>query len=76
MTKVLPYHTNSLEYLPKHRNVHGLRLVEEVQQLPLRDLSQGCVGTLGSQRRIASEAAFALGAPVPSSNRNPNSSFP
>ena len=22
MTKVLPYHTNSPEYLPKHRNVH------------------------------------------------------
>src|SRR5712691_8047976 len=38
----------------------GLRLVEEVQQLPLSELSEGCVGTLRSQRRIASEAALAL----------------
>jgi hypothetical protein len=36
--------------------------MEEVQQLPLRELSEGCVGTLRSQRRIASEAALALGA--------------
>src|SRR2546426_7211870 len=36
--------------------------MEEVQQLPLSELSEGCVGTLRSQRRIASEAAFALGA--------------
>src|SRR5713226_1261730 len=44
------------------RRPRGLRLVEEVQQLPLSELSEGCVGTLGSQRRIASEAALALGA--------------
>src|SRR5438876_4317313 len=44
------------------RGPRGLRLVEEVQQLPLSELSEGCVGTLGSQRRIASEAALALGA--------------
>src|SRR3989442_338010 len=44
------------------RGPRGLRLVEQVQQLPLSELSQGCVGTLGSQRRIASEAALALGA--------------
>src|SRR5438128_10518208 len=36
--------------------------MEEVQQLPLSELSEGCVGTLRSQRRIASEAALALGA--------------
>src|SRR6266511_2055905 len=28
----------------------------------LSELSEGCVGTLGSQRRIASKAALALGA--------------
>src|SRR5439155_1384879 len=44
------------------RRPRGLRLVEEVQQLSLGELSEGCVGTLGSQRRIASEAALALGA--------------
>src|SRR6266550_4552004 len=44
------------------RGPRGLRLVEEVQQLPLSELSEGCVGTLGSQRRIASKAALALGA--------------
>src|SRR5713226_7124916 len=44
------------------RRPRGLRLVEEVQQLPLRELSEGCVGTLGSQRRIASKAALPLGA--------------
>ena len=37
-------------------------MAEEVQQLSLSELSEGCVGTLGSQRRIASEAALALGA--------------
>src|SRR5438445_9209534 len=36
--------------------------MEEVQQLPLSELSEGCVGALRSQRRIASEAALALGA--------------
>src|SRR5205809_6654070 len=36
--------------------------MEEVQQLPLSELSEGCVGTLRPQRRIASEAALALGA--------------
>src|SRR2546430_9525342 len=36
--------------------------MEEVQQLPLSELSEGCVGTLRSQRRIASEAPLALGA--------------
>src|SRR6266542_6548109 len=44
------------------RRPRGLRLAEEVQQLSLSELSEGCVGTLGSQRRIASEAALALGA--------------
>ena len=44
------------------RRPRGLRLAEEVQQLPLSELSEGCVGTLRSQRRIASEAALALGA--------------
>src|SRR2546430_4728305 len=44
------------------RRPRGLRLVEEVQQLPFSELSEGCVGTPGSQRRIASEAALALGA--------------
>src|SRR5207247_7524853 len=44
------------------RRPRGLRLAEEVQQLPLSELGEGCVGTLGSQRRIASEAALALGA--------------
>src|SRR5438445_13582417 len=44
------------------RGPRGLRLMEEVQELPLSELSEGCVGTLGSQRRIASEAALALGA--------------
>src|SRR5690242_7589719 len=44
------------------RRPRGLRLVEEVQQLSLSELSEGCVGTLGSQRRIASEATLALGA--------------
>src|SRR6266702_1971434 len=47
---------------PLRRRPGGLRLMEEVQQLPLSELSEGCVGTLGSQRRIASEAALALGA--------------
>src|SRR5947209_1663628 len=47
---------------PLGRRPRGLRLVEEVQQLPLSELSERCVGTLGSQRRIASEAALALGA--------------
>src|SRR5437870_11902851 len=47
---------------PLGRRPCGLRLVEEVQQLPLSELSERCVGTLGSQRRIASEAALALGA--------------
>src|SRR5881409_281195 len=47
---------------PLGRRPRGLGLVEEVQQLPLRKLSEGCVGTLRSQRRIASEAALALGA--------------
>src|SRR5436309_11520888 len=47
---------------PVGRRPRGLRLVEEVQQLPLSELSEGRVGTLGSQRRIASKAAFALGA--------------
>src|SRR5713226_1284726 len=44
------------------RRPRGLRLMEEVQQLPLSELSEGCVGTLRSQRRIASEATLALGA--------------
>src|SRR5436309_15949030 len=47
---------------PLRRRPRGLRLMEEVQQLPLSELSEGCVGTLGSQRRIASEAPLALGA--------------
>src|SRR6266568_6208984 len=47
---------------PLGRRPRGLRLVEEVQQLSRSELSEGCVGTLGSQRRIASEAALALGA--------------
>src|SRR5437764_5042783 len=47
---------------PLGRRPRGLRLMEEVQQLPLSELSEGCVGTLRSQRRIASEAALALGA--------------
>src|SRR5437016_8560302 len=47
---------------PLGRRPRGLRLMEEVQQLPLSELSEGCVGTLGSQRRIASEAPLALGA--------------
>src|SRR5439155_15722379 len=47
---------------PLGRRPRGLRLIEEVQQLPLSELSEGCVGTLRSQRRIASEAALALGA--------------
>src|SRR3989441_8956187 len=47
---------------PLGRRPRGLRLVEEVQQLPLSELSEGCVGTLRSQRRIASEATLALGA--------------
>src|SRR5438128_12660720 len=37
-------------------------MAEEVQQLLLSELSERCVSTLGSQRRIASEAALALGA--------------
>src|SRR2546429_5662359 len=45
---------------PLRRRPRGLRLMEEVQELPLSELSEGCVGTLGSQRRIASEAALAL----------------
>ncbi len=44
------------------RRPRGLRLAEEVQQLPLSELSERCVGTLGSQRRIANKAALALGA--------------
>src|SRR2546425_2231602 len=44
------------------RRPRGLRLVEEVQQLPLSELGEGCVGAPRSQRRIASEAALALGA--------------
>src|SRR5213083_3657024 len=47
---------------PLGRRPRGLRLMEEVQQLPLSELSEGCVGTLRSQRRIASEAALAFGA--------------
>src|SRR5213080_1140054 len=47
---------------PLGRRPRGLGLVEEVQQLPLSELSEECVGTLRSQRRIASEAALALGA--------------
>src|SRR2546427_11304143 len=47
---------------PLRRRPRGLRLMEEVHQLPLSELGEGCVGTLGSQRRIASEAALALGA--------------
>src|SRR6266702_4205975 len=47
---------------PLRRRPRGLRLMEEVQQLPLSELSEGCVGTLRSQRRTASEAALALGA--------------
>src|SRR5256886_5771696 len=47
---------------PVGRRPRGLRLMEEVQQLPLSELSEGCVGTLRSERRIASEAALALGA--------------
>src|SRR5213593_5179701 len=47
---------------PLGRRPRGLGLVEEVQQLPFSELGEGCVGTLGSQRRIASEAALALGA--------------
>src|SRR2546425_11106223 len=44
------------------RRPRGLRLVEEVQQLSLVELGEGCVGALGPQRRITSEAALALGA--------------
>src|SRR5437879_4310490 len=47
---------------PPGRRPRGLSLMEEVQQLPLSELSEGCVGTLRSQRRIASEAPLALGA--------------
>src|SRR2546427_13017978 len=47
---------------PLRRRPRRLRLMEELQQLPLSELSEGCVGTLRSQRRIASEAALALGA--------------
>src|SRR2546427_7477110 len=47
---------------PLRRRPRRLRLMEEVQQLPLSELSEGCVGALRSQRRIASEAALALGA--------------
>src|SRR6266550_2021830 len=47
---------------PLGRRPRGLRLMEELQQLPLSELSEGCVGTLRTQRRIASEAALALGA--------------
>src|SRR5438046_9777665 len=47
---------------PLGRRPRGLRLMEELQPLPLSELSEGCVGTLGSQRRLASEAALALGA--------------
>src|SRR2546425_10409803 len=44
------------------RRPRGLRLVEELQQLPLSELGEGCVGAPGPERRIASEAALALGA--------------
>ena len=37
-------------------------MAEDVQQLQLSELNERCVGTLGSQRRIASKAALALGA--------------
>src|SRR2546425_6067852 len=47
---------------PLGRRPRGLRPMEEVQQLSLSELSEGCVGTLRSERRIASEAALALGA--------------
>src|SRR5213078_320652 len=47
---------------PLGRRPRGLRLMEELHQSPLSELSEGCVGTLRSQRRIASEAALALGA--------------
>jgi hypothetical protein len=49
--------------------------MEEVQQLPLSELSEGCVGTLRSQRRIASEAALALGA-GPEPEQQPNFILP
>src|SRR3989449_7825548 len=47
---------------PLGRRPRGLRLMEEIEQLPLSELSEGCVGTLRSERRIASEAALAVGA--------------
>jgi len=36
--------------------------MKEVEQLPLSELSESCVGTLGSQRRVPGEAPLALGA--------------
>src|SRR5207249_8628894 len=47
---------------PLGRRPRGLRLMEELHQLPLSELSEGRVRTLRSQRRIASEAPLALGA--------------
>src|SRR6266516_3564850 len=41
---------------------YGVRLVEEVEQLPVSELGESCVGTLGSQRREIGEAPLALGA--------------
>ena len=44
------------------RRPSGLRLTEELQELPLSELGKGRVGTLGSARRIAGDAVLALGA--------------
>src|SRR5256886_2127154 len=47
---------------PLGRCPGGLRLVKEVEQLPVSELGESCVGTLGSQRRVPGEAPLALGA--------------
>src|SRR5437588_12173053 len=47
---------------PLGRRPGGLRLVEEVEQLPFSELGESCVGTLGSQRRVPGDAPLALGA--------------
>src|SRR5712691_5906897 len=60
---------------PLGRRPCGLRLMEEVQQLPLSELSERCVGTLRSQRRIASKAALALG-PGPELEQQPKLILP
>src|SRR2546422_9562447 len=44
------------------RRPSGLRLAQKVLELPLSELGEGRVGTAGPERRIAGEAALALGA--------------